>query len=133
MKIESHKYENLVGGFPGSGLVAGALSLGGTVLQEKASEKEMKQLQQVINGLGEDNKVMRKMLEKNLEEMKQQRSSSSEVREDWEKVKVDLLQVFNNIKEENTSMTNELKSVKDVIYHIRMMVEDLKFKVKCCC
>ena len=122
-----------MGGFPGSGLVSGALNLGGTLLQDKASEKEMKQLQQYINTLGEDSKVMREMLEKNLEEMKQQRSSSSEVREDWEKVKEDVMQVFNNIKGENTSMTNELKSVKDVVYHIRMMVEDLKFKLKCCC
>ena len=118
-----------MGGFPGSGLVSGALSLGGTILQDKASEKEMKQLQQVINSLGEDSTVMRDMLERNLEEMKNQRSSSSEVREDWEKVKEDIMIVFNSIKDENKIITNDIKSIKDVIMHTRIMVEDLKFKV----
>ena len=89
----------------------------------------MKQLQQVINGLGEDSKVMKEMLQKNLEEMKQQKSSVSEVRNDWGQMREDIMLVFNNIKDTSKSTSNEIKPIKEVGLHTRIMVEDLKFKV----
>ena len=70
------------------------------------------------------------MLERNLEEMKQQRSSSTEVREDWEKVKEDVMQVFNNIKEVNRVIASDVKAIQDVILQTRLMVEDIRFKVQ---
>ena len=116
----------VVGGFPGSGIVAQALEFGGSLLNEKASEKEMQDLRNHIASLGEGQEVLKKTLEEVLLRMENQRD---EVRNDWDKIQEDMMIIFNDVKSSNREYAGVIKQIKDVALHARIMLEDLKYKV----
>ena len=100
-----------------------ALEFGGTVLGAKASESDMDKMQKQLAALGEDRAVMRQMLEKNFEKM------NREVRDDWEQIKDDFKQKFDEVRLENKAIVEEVNTIKDIVLHSHLMIEDLKYKV----
>ena len=116
----------VVGGFPGSGIVAKALEFGGTLLHAKATGEEKKILRKQISSLGESQEVLKKQLEDVLQRMENQ---TNEVRDDWDKIQDDMMRVFNDIKIESGETADAIKQIKDVALHARIMLEDLKYKV----
>ena len=124
--FQSHLFFIVVGGFPGSGIVAKALEFGGTLLNAKATGEEKKILRKQISSLGESQEVLKKQLEDVLQRMENQ---TNEVRDDWDKIQDDMMRVFNDIKIESGETADAIKQIKDVALHARIMLEDLKYKV----
>ena len=86
----------------------------------------MESLQRIIAGLGENQDILKKTLQEQLEKMQ---NLSNEVRDDWTKVQEDMMQVFQGVKEQNVAQASDIKHIKDVALHSRIMLEDLKYKV----
>ena len=79
--------------------------------------------------LDEGQEDLKSRLEKQLAEMEQQRQSLVEIKSDWAEIKRELMENFQEVKLENQRMTRDIQSIKDVVLHSRLMIEDLKFKV----
>ena len=79
--------------------------------------------------LDEGQEDLKSRLEKQLAEMEQQRQSLVEIKSDWAEIKRELMENFQDVKLENQRMTRDIQSIKDVVLHSRLMIEDLKFKV----
>ena len=79
--------------------------------------------------LDEGQEDLKSRLEKQLAEMEEQRQSLVEIKSDWAEIKRELMENFQEVKLENQRMTRDIQSIKDVVLHSRLMIEDLKFKV----
>ena len=79
--------------------------------------------------LDEGQEDLKSRLEKQLAEMEEQRQSLVEIKSDWAEIKRELMENFQDVKLENQRMTRDIQSIKDVVLHSRLMIEDLKFKV----
>ena len=79
--------------------------------------------------LDEGQEDLKSRLEKQLAEMEQQRQSLVEIKSDWAEIKRELMENFQDVKLENQRMSRDIQSIKDVVLHSRLMIEDLKFKV----
>ena len=79
--------------------------------------------------LDEGQEDLKSRLEKQLTEMEEQRQSLVEIKSDWAEIKRELMENFQEVKLENQRMSRDIQSIKDVVLHSRLMIEDLKFKV----
>ena len=117
-----------VGAFPGSGIIGGALSLGGKMLKPGAATKEdVKELQQAID---QSQGIVKKLLEEKLAEMMRMLESGEVFRSDWTNVKTEMMQILREVRVENGKMAPEVEIIKNVAAATYKMVESLRYKVQ---
>ena len=116
---------DLIGGFPGSGLVAAGLSAGATLLENKADDKAFNQIKETLEKLSEDQDIVRSLLLAQQKELKEK-----EVRTDWEEVKKDLLEVIKDVKSSSKRTDSEVDALKSFVDQIFDIVVELRFKVR---
>ena len=116
---------DLIGGFPGSGLVAAGLSAGATLLENKADDKAFHQIKETLEKLSEDQDIVRSLLLAQQKELKEK-----EVRTDWEEVKKDLLEVITDVKSSSKRTDSEVDALKSFVDQIFDIVVELRFKVR---
>ena len=117
---------DLIGGFPGSGLVAAGLSAGATLLENKADDKASKKIEDALAKLSAVNDIVRNILLAQQKELQEK-----EVRTDWGEVKKDLLDVIKDVKSTRGHTDSEVDALKTYVDHIFDIVVELRFKVRC--
>ena len=116
-----------VGAFPGSGIIGGALSLGGKMLKPGAATKEdIRELQQAID---QSQGIVKKLLEEKLAEMMRMLESGETFRSDWANVKTEMMQILREVRVENGKMATEVEVIKNIAAATYKMVESLRYKV----
>ena len=116
-----------VGAFPGSGIIGGALSLGGKMLKPGAATKEdVRELQQAID---QSQGIVKKLLEEKLAEMMRMLESGEMFRSDWANVKTEMMQILREVRVDNGKMASEVEIIKNVAAATYKMVESLRYKV----
>ena len=116
-----------VGAFPGSGIIGGALSLGGKMLKPGAATKEdVRELQQAID---QSQGIVKKLLEEKLAEMMRMLESGEAFRSDWTNVKTEMMQILREVRVENGKMAPEVEVIKNIAAATYKMVESLRYKV----
>ena len=116
-----------VGAFPGSGIIGGALSLGGKMLKPGAATKEdVRELRQAIE---REQGIVKKLLEEKLAEMMRMLESGEAFRSDWANVKTEMMQILREVRVENDKMAPEVEIIKNVAAATYKMVESLRYKV----
>ena len=116
-----------VGAFPGSGIIGGALSLGGKMLKPGAATKEdVRELQQAID---QSQGIVKKLLEEKLAEMMKMLESGETFRSDWTNVKTEMMLILREVRVDNGKMAPEVEIIKNVAAATYKMVESLRYKV----
>ena len=116
-----------VGAFPGSGIIGGALSLGGKMLKPGAATKEdIRELQQAIE---REQGIVKKLLEEKLAEMMRMLESGEMFHSDWANVKTEMMQILREVRVENGKMATEVEVIKNIAAATYKMVESLRYKV----
>ena len=96
-----------VGAFPGSGIIGGALSLGGKMLKPGAATTEdIRELQQAID---QSQGIVKKLLEEKLAEMMRMLESGEAFRSDWANVKTEMMLILREVRVENGKMATEVE------------------------
>ena len=116
-----------VGAFPGSGIIGGALSLGGKMLKPGAATKEdIRELQQAID---QSQGIVKKLLEEKLAEIMRMLESGEVFRSDWANVKTEMMLILREVRVEHGKMALEMEIIKNVAAATYKMVESLRYKV----
>ena len=92
----------IIGGFPGSGLLAEGIKMGGTIMKERVQNKETKNIQDILANISEEQGILRKNLEESLKESK---------RTEWEAIKEDLMAIKEEERLSQNKLSTELTSL----------------------
>ena len=110
----------LIGTFPGSGLLAEGIKMGGTIMKERVQGKETKNIQDVLANISEEQGILRKNLDQSLKEAKHS---------EWEAIKEELMTINDEERLSQNSISMELTSLTSLANKTFDLVTELRFKV----
>ena len=119
---------------PGAGLIGGALSFGASLLNPEPTledlKKQMTQMENSLKDISADNKFMRDYVQNGMRKLQERIDNPpDEIRSDFEKVKLEMIEMMKGIREDNDSFADEILGMKDIISKTFDLVTDINYKV----
>lgn len=117
---------------PGVGIIAGALSFGGKLLNPQPSMKDLhSEMLQIKETLEKQNSplVKRALLEEEKRIQEKIENPESELKQNMAEVKDDLKLLLPKVQQFSESITSELNEIRDTIEVTFRMVTDMRYKV----
>ena len=133
LKVTAHVAEFLAD-VPGAGIIKAAASIGAELLDPPVSLEEIKELQEELRGLQQDNsrkvELAKSQLSQQIKELqKKYDNPSPEVRKDIKNIKAELWGAMTEIQKDNNACLSQLSDMTQLIKQVFGMVTQLNYKV----
>ena len=120
---------------PGLGLLGGALSVAGTLLNPDTSndelQKELREMKTVLTTMSKENAVSWSMIQENIQKLEDRIANPpAEIRTDFDNIRAEMMAVLEDINKDSAQTAQEVASIKDIITKTYNLVVDVRYKVQ---